>query len=138
MPHCTIACIRGIAKGGPVDRDSPNVSEHGKKRLIGLREFTCRVNSQLQRNRNEGFEHPHIRSRRVYPQSDFIISRVRCGYQSYNDRERTLYSGRNRYLFPPWQLIGVPNPHLCGTLRTSRNILALWPGNGPHDGSELV
>ena len=68
---CTMACIRGIMDQGPLDKRCPNFQLHmqrpsGQRHSMGPQEFTRRLNCQLMRNRNEGFEPLHVRGRTGY------------------------------------------------------------------------
>ncbi|KAJ5110891.1 hypothetical protein N7532_001426 [Penicillium argentinense] len=66
-PYCTIACIRGIVNGDPLDKKCPNWKFHGPQgHSIGPREFTRQLHDQLAQDRNLGFEQLHIRGRTGY------------------------------------------------------------------------
>jgi hypothetical protein len=66
-PYCTMACIRGLANGGPLDKKCPNWQRHGGQRhAMGPLEFMRKLHHQLVRNRNKGFEPLHIRGRTGY------------------------------------------------------------------------
>ena len=66
-PFCTMACIRGMACGGALDRECPNSHNHGAQgHSINARVFTRKLHDQLSRTRNEGFEPLHIRGRTGY------------------------------------------------------------------------
>ena len=66
-PFCTMACIRGMAYGGALDRECPNSHDQGAQgHSINARVFMRKLHDQLSRNRNEGFEPLHIRGRTGY------------------------------------------------------------------------
>ncbi|KAJ5275771.1 hypothetical protein N7524_001924 [Penicillium chrysogenum] len=69
--YCTMDCIRGIVNRGPLDKECPNLQSHlqhssSHRHSIGPSEFTRRLQRQLVRNRNEGFEQLHVRGRTGY------------------------------------------------------------------------
>ena len=74
-PYCTMACIRGMVNGGPLDKECPNWQHHGGQRHpMGPQEFTHRLHRQLIQNRNKGFELLHICGRTGYLMKATLLS----------------------------------------------------------------
>ncbi|EYE92094.1 uncharacterized protein EURHEDRAFT_427722, partial [Aspergillus ruber CBS 135680] len=74
-PYCTMACIRGMVHGGPLDKKCPNWQHHsGQRHPMGPQEFTRKLHRQLVQNRNKGFEPLHIRGRTGYLMKATLLS----------------------------------------------------------------
>ncbi|GAA81977.1 metalloprotease m41 ftsh [Aspergillus luchuensis IFO 4308] len=59
--YCTMKCLRGLAKKGPLDPQCPNVKRHGHLvHKINARDLTRLLSDQLSRDREIGFEQLHI------------------------------------------------------------------------------
>ncbi|PYH74284.1 uncharacterized protein BO88DRAFT_439789 [Aspergillus vadensis CBS 113365] len=59
--YCTMKCLRGLAKKGPLDPQCPNVKRHGHLvHSINARDLTRLLSDQLSRDREIGFEQLHI------------------------------------------------------------------------------
>lgn len=58
---CTMKCIHGLANGGLLDLDCPNVFEHGgPEHPITALQFTDQLHEQLLQNREKDFEQLHV------------------------------------------------------------------------------
>ncbi|KAL2689310.1 hypothetical protein Neosp_003363 [[Neocosmospora] mangrovei] len=51
-PYCTHDCLKGLAFGGPLDSQCPNVADHGHAHL-GINEFLYRTRGQLASDRGK-------------------------------------------------------------------------------------
>ncbi|KAL1969138.1 hypothetical protein VTN77DRAFT_392 [Rasamsonia byssochlamydoides] len=60
--YCTMACLRGLVTDGALDRQCPNVRQHGsRKQPFSAEEFIRRLQHQLDEDPDREFEPLHIR-----------------------------------------------------------------------------
>lgn len=60
-PFCTMRCIQGLASGGPLDPNCPNVLEHGsEEHPLTATQFMDELHEQLLQDREKDFEQLHV------------------------------------------------------------------------------